>query len=92
MQAYEAREARWALLGQRPAIAWLTGLSGAGKTCIADAVDRTLAEHGRHVFVLDGDNVRHGLNKDLGFTPEDRAENIRRVAEVARMMAETGSS
>jgi adenylyl-sulfate kinase len=89
-QTYESRQARWAQLGQSPAIAWLTGLSGAGKTCIADAVDRTLAMQGRHVVVLDGDNLRHGLNKDLGFTPEDRAENVRRAAEVACLMAETG--
>ncbi|WP_267361581.1 MULTISPECIES: adenylyl-sulfate kinase [unclassified Methylobacterium] len=89
-QFYEPREARWARLGQGPAIAWLTGLPGAGKTSLASAVDRTLAEYGRHVFVLDGDNLRHGLCRDLGFSEADRAENVRRAAEVARLMAQAG--
>nr|WP_318284134.1 MULTISPECIES: adenylyl-sulfate kinase [unclassified Methylobacterium] len=77
-------------MGQRPAIAWLTGLSGAGKTTIADAVDRALTEAGRCSMVLDGDNLRQGLNRDLGFTTEDRVENIRRAAEAARLMADAG--
>lgn len=77
-------------LGQKPAIAWLTGLPGAGKTSLANAVDRTLAAHGRHVFILDGDELRRGLSRDLGFTEADRAENVRRAAEVARLMAQAG--
>ncbi|WP_422233198.1 adenylyl-sulfate kinase [Methylorubrum rhodinum] len=77
-------------MGQRPVIAWFTGLSGAGKSTIADAVDRALTEAGRHTMVLDGDNLRHGLNRDLGFTAADRDENIRRAAETARLMAEAG--
>lgn len=89
-QAYAPREARWAQLGQRPAIAWLTGLPGSGKTTIGDAVDRELAANGRHVVVLDGDNLRHGLCGDLGFSAADRAENVRRTAEVARLMGEAG--
>lgn len=89
-QAFQPREARWSLLGQRPAIAWLTGFSGSGKSTIANAVDRALVSQKRHSIVLDGDNLRHGLNRDLGFSAEDRAENIRRAAEVARLMAETG--
>ncbi|WP_370875555.1 adenylyl-sulfate kinase [Methylobacterium amylolyticum] len=89
-QTFAPREPRWERLGQRPAIAWLTGLPGAGKTSIADAADRGLAAHGRHVFVLDGDNLRHGLSRDLGFSDADRAENMRRAAEVARLMAEAG--
>ena len=89
-QAYAPRQARWAQLGQRPVIAWLTGLPGSGKTTISDAVDRRLATHGRHVFVLDGDNLRHGLCSDLGFSAADRAENVRRTAEIARLMAEAG--
>ncbi|MBB2960091.1 adenylyl-sulfate kinase [Methylobacterium sp. R2-1] len=77
-------------MGQRPAIAWLTGLSGAGKSTIADAVDRGLTEAGRSTMVLDGDNLRQGLNRDLGFTAADRVENIRRAAEAARLMADAG--
>lgn len=84
------RAARAKLKGQDPAIVWFTGLSGAGKSTIANIVEKKLHAEGRHVFVLDGDNVRHGLNKDLGFTDVDRVENIRRVAEVARLMAEAG--
>ncbi len=82
--------ARAAAMGQTPVILWFTGLSGAGKSTIANIVDRKLLQAGRHSFVLDGDNVRHGLNKDLGFTEADRVENIRRVAEVARLMADAG--
>lgn len=78
------------LMGQKPRVLWFTGLSGAGKSTIADLVERSLYASGRHCFVLDGDNVRHGLNRDLGFSPEDRAENIRRVAEVAKLMMDAG--
>ena len=76
--------------GQRPAVVWLTGLSGAGKSTIANLAERELYRRGRHTYLLDGDNVRHGLNKDLGFTDADRAENIRRVAEVAQLMTDAG--
>ena len=69
---------------------WFTGLSGAGKSTIANLVERQLHELGRHTYLLDGDNVRHGLNKDLGFTDADRVENIRRVGEVARLMVDAG--
>lgn len=89
-QTLQPREARWRSLGQRPAIAWFTGLSGAGKSSIANAVDRALTASGRHTMVLDGDNLRHGLNRDLGFSAADRNENIRRAAEAARLMAEAG--
>jgi bifunctional enzyme CysN/CysC len=76
--------------GQKPACLWFTGLSGAGKSTIADAVEKRLHAQGFHTYLLDGDNVRHGLNRDLGFTDEDRVENIRRVAEVARLMVDAG--
>ncbi|TWP46996.1 adenylyl-sulfate kinase [Lentzea tibetensis] len=76
--------------GHRPCVVWLTGLSGAGKSTIADLVEKALHADGRHTFLLDGDNVRHGLNKDLGFTDADRVENIRRIAEVAALMADAG--
>ncbi len=69
---------------------WLTGLSGAGKSTIANLVEKKLARMNRHTFLLDGDNVRHGLNKDLGFTDADRVENIRRVGEVAKLMTDAG--
>ena len=84
------RDHHAALKNQRPAVLWLTGLSGAGKSTIANLVERKLARMNRHTFLLDGDNVRHGLNKDLGFTDADRVENIRRVGEVARLMADAG--
>ncbi len=84
------RAARARLKGQRPAVIWLTGLSGAGKSTIANLVDRALHAQGRHTYVLDGDNVRHGLNRDLGFTAADRVENVRRVAEVAKLLADAG--
>jgi adenylyl-sulfate kinase len=71
-------------------VAWLTGLSGAGKSTIADVVDRALTEAGRRTMVLDGDNLRQGLNRDLGFRAEDRVENIRRAAEAARLIADAG--
>ena len=77
------KQARAALKGQQPCVLWFTGLSGAGKSTIANLVEKRLHALGRHTYLLDGDNVRHGLNKDLGFTDADRVENIRRVAEVA---------
>ena len=85
-----SRETHAALKGQRPAVLWFTGLSGAGKSTIANLVEKKLVALGRHTFLLDGDNVRHGLNRDLGFTEADRIENIRRVGEVARLMADAG--
>jgi len=81
---------RAALKGQRPCVVWFTGLSGSGKSTIANALEKRLHAMGRHTYLLDGDNVRHGLNRDLGFTPEDRVENIRRIAEVARLMTDAG--
>jgi bifunctional enzyme CysN/CysC len=85
-----SRETHAALKGQKPAVLWFTGLSGAGKSTIANLVEKKLVTRGRHTFLLDGDNVRHGLNRDLGFTEADRIENIRRVGEVARLMADAG--
>jgi bifunctional enzyme CysN/CysC len=84
------KAARAALSHQKPCILWFTGLSGAGKSTIANLVERQLHADGRQTYLLDGDNVRHGLNRDLGFTDEDRVENIRRVAEVARLMVDAG--
>jgi bifunctional enzyme CysN/CysC len=84
------KTARAASMQQRPRCVWFTGLSGAGKSTIANQVERQLHATGRHTYLLDGDNVRHGLNRDLGFTAEDRVENIRRVAEVARLMVDAG--
>ena len=84
------RAARAALKGQRGRVIWFTGLSGSGKSTIANLVEKKLHAMGRHTYLLDGDNIRHGLNRDLGFTDEDRVENIRRVAEVARLMADAG--
>jgi bifunctional enzyme CysN/CysC len=84
------RPARAALKGQRPCVLWFTGLSGAGKSTIANLVEKRLHALGRHTYLLDGDNVRHGLNKDLGFTDADRVENIRRVGEVAKLMVDAG--
>ena len=90
-QAMEVgREQHAALKGQRPAVLWFTGLSGSGKSTIANLVEKKLHAAGRHTFLLDGDNVRHALNKDLGFTEADRIENIRRVGEVARLMTDAG--
>ncbi len=85
-----SRETHAALLGQKPVVLWFTGLSGSGKSTIANMVEKKLAARGRHTFLLDGDNVRHGLNRDLGFTETDRIENVRRVGEVARLMADAG--
>ena len=82
--------ARAALKGQRPCVVWFTGLSDAGKSTIANLVEKRLHAMGRHTYLLDGDNVRHGLNRDLGFTAADRVENIRRIAEVARLMVDAG--
>ncbi len=84
------KAARAALKSQKPCVLWFTGLSGAGKSTIADLVEQSLIRQGRHTIILDGDNVRHGLNKDLGFADEDRVENIRRVAEVAKLMVQAG--
>lgn len=85
-----SREAHATLKNQKPKILWFTGLSGSGKSTIANEVEKTLNLMNRHTFLLDGDNVRHGLNKDLGFTETDRIENIRRVGEVAKLMADAG--
>ncbi|MBL8881017.1 MAG: adenylyl-sulfate kinase [Phycisphaerales bacterium] len=85
-----SRGQRAALLRQRGATVWLTGLSGAGKSTIAFAVERLLIDAGHAAYVLDGDNIRHGLNRNLGFSAEDRAENIRRIGEVARLFADAG--
>ena len=84
------KRARAALKGQKPCVVWFTGLSGAGKSTIANLVETRLHALGCHTYVLDGDNVRHGLNKDLGFTEADRVENIRRVAELARLLVDAG--
>ncbi|HWT41828.1 MAG TPA: sulfate adenylyltransferase subunit CysN [Sphingopyxis sp.] len=84
------REMRANLKNQRPALLWFTGLSGSGKSTIANLVEKKLHRMNRHSFLLDGDNVRHGLNRDLGFTEADRIENIRRVGEVAKLMSDAG--
>lgn len=84
------RAAHAALKGQQPKILWFTGLSGSGKSTIANALEKKLHANGKHTFLLDGDNVRHGLNKDLGFTDADRIENIRRIGEVAKLMTDAG--
>src|SRR6201999_774839 len=75
---------------QKPAVLWFTGLSGSGKSTVANIVERTLFAHGHHTYLLDGDNVRHGLNRDLGFTDADRVENIRRVAETSKLFVDAG--
>src|SRR3954467_1103398 len=85
-----ARHSRERLLGQRGVTLWLTGLSASGKSTIACIVEQMLIERGRHAYRLDGDNVRHGLNKNLGFSAEDRAENIRRIGEVAKLFTDAG--
>jgi bifunctional enzyme CysN/CysC len=84
------KQARAVMMGQKPGVVWFTGLSGAGKSTIANLVELKLHDLGRRTYLLDGDNVRHGLNKDLGFTDADRVENIRRVAEVAKLMVDAG--
>jgi bifunctional enzyme CysN/CysC len=90
-QSFEInRQSRARMKHQKPAVIWFTGLSASGKSTIADILEQKLAAQNRHTYLLDGDNFRHGLNKDLGFTDADRVENIRRVAEVARLMADSG--
>jgi adenylylsulfate kinase len=84
------RAEREQVLGQRGATVWLTGLSGSGKSTIAVAAEAELVRRGRVAYVLDGDNVRHGLNKNLGFSPQDRTENIRRIGEVAKLFTDCG--
>jgi bifunctional enzyme CysN/CysC len=85
------RDARWSALGQRGATVWLTGLPASGKSTIAVAVERALVESGRFAYLLDGDNIRHGLSGDLGFDPASRSENMRRVGHVARLFADAGA-
>jgi adenylylsulfate kinase len=84
------RASRVASMRQRPCVLWFTGLSGAGKTAISTLVERRLVDRGGHTYLLDGDNLRHGLCRDLGFSVADRVENIRRVGEVGRLMADAG--
>ena len=84
------KASRSLLKGHKPAILWFTGLSGAGKSTIANLVERKLAAMGAHTYGLDGDNIRQGLNKDLGFTDEERIENIRRIGEVAKLFVDSG--
>lgn len=83
-------ERRAAQKQQKPCLLWFTGLSGSGKSTVANALDFALVERGYHTFVLDGDNLRHGLNSDLGFSDADRAENIRRVGEVSKLLVDAG--
>jgi adenylylsulfate kinase len=90
-EACVTRAQREAQLGQRGATVWLTGLSASGKSTVARLVDQTLHERGKHSCILDGDNIRFGLNSDLGFSPEDRNENIRRIGEVAKLFAQNGT-
>ncbi len=85
------RPTRWDLIKHRGATVWLTGLSASGKSTVAAALEERIAREGQPAYLLDGDNLRHGLNNDLGFSPEDRAENVRRVAEVARLFADAGT-
>lgn len=84
------KEFRAKLKGQQPVVLWFTGLSGAGKSTVAGALETRLAELGHHTYLLDGDNVRHGLCSDLGFSEQDRRENIRRIGELAKLMADAG--
>ena len=86
-----SKEERGTLKNQRPCILWFTGLSGAGKSTVANALEQALHARGYHTYLLDGDNVRHGLNKNLGFTAEDRVENIRRIGEVAKLFVDGGT-
>jgi bifunctional enzyme CysN/CysC len=85
-----SRQSRAAIKGHAPKVIWFTGLSGSGKSTIANALESRLNSMGRHTMLLDGDNVRHGLNRDLGFTETDRIENIRRIGEVAKLMTDAG--
>ena len=89
-QTQTTRERRWAALGHAGATVWLTGLPASGKSTLAAAVEARLLADGRAAYMLDGDNLRHGLNGDLGFSPSDRAENVRRTAEVAALIADAG--
>lgn len=89
-EGHVGREDREKLLGQKGATIWFTGLSGCGKSTIAFTVEHALIERGRLAYVLDGDNIRHGLNKNLGFSAEDREENIRRIGEVTKLFADAG--
>ena len=84
------REDRESLFGQKGVVIWFTGLSGSGKSTLANEVEVQLFERGCHTYILDGDNIRHGLNKDLGFSPKDREENIRRIGEVAHLFSQAG--
>jgi adenylylsulfate kinase len=86
-----SREERWRLSGHKGRVLWFTGLSASGKSTVANLVDHKLHARGARSFVLDGDNIRHGLNKNLGFSAEDRAENIRRIGEVAKLFADSGT-
>jgi adenylylsulfate kinase len=89
-EGHVTRRERREALGQQGVTIWLTGLSGSGKSTIAVALEQVLMQQGKHAYVLDGDNVRHGLNKNLGFSAEDRAENIRRIGEVTKLFADAG--
>ncbi len=89
-QTHITTENREKKFGQKGVILWFTGLSGSGKSTLANEVERILFERGLRTFILDGDNIRHGLNKDLGFSPKDREENIRRIGEVAHLFAQAG--
>lgn len=86
-----SRDERQLLLGQRGCTIWLTGLSGSGKSTLAVAAEKALHDRGKLTYILDGDNVRHGLNRNLGFSPEDRTENIRRIGEVAKLFTDAGA-
>ena len=90
-EATVTAEDREKLLNQKGCVIWFTGLSGSGKSTLANAVEYVLHQQNHHTYVLDGDNVRHGLNKNLGFSPEDREENIRRIGEVAKLFADAGT-
>jgi len=89
-EGHTTRAEREGLLGQRGVTVWLTGLSGSGKSTIAVAAEQALVQRGHLAYVLDGDNIRHGLNSNLGFSPEDRTENIRRIGEVAKLFTDSG--
>jgi adenylylsulfate kinase len=89
-EGYVTREERQKNLGQKGATIWMTGLSGSGKSTVAVALEQVLLQRGKHAYRLDGDNIRHGLNKNLGFSAEDRTENIRRIGEVAKLFADAG--
>ena len=90
-EATVTAEDREKLLNQKGCVIWFTGLSGSGKSTLANAVEQVLHQQRHHTYVLDGDNVRHGLNKNLGFSPEDREENIRRIGEVAKLFTDAGT-